>query len=263
MNVRHGLLPLLLAMVPGAFAQVQLDRMLLLTAPADSARRVTGLADPVLEGDALNAASAASGAFRSGTISGTPDAWAISLQPALTGPPVPGMELLLLIPQANTGGVTLAVDGSGPFPVQEAPGDALEPGDVPAGLVARVLFDGNAFQLVNGRPPQWRPCPSGFVAVTAQFCIAPAQRDTMDFREAAQVCGALGARLCTWGEFYSACTRAGQLGLSDMTGNWEWTNTSGNADMAVRVVGLSSCTMAATSGALEPPSRNFRCCYRH
>ncbi|MBV6403726.1 MAG: hypothetical protein IT228_03790 [Flavobacteriales bacterium] len=253
----------LLAGAPQLAAQVRLDRPLVLTAPSDSARRVMGLADAVDTTDALNARSAARGLFRTATATGTPNAWTAALAPALADTPTVGMELLLRIPQMNTGTVTLAVDGIGPFPVEEAPGDGLDSADVPAGLVARLLFDGAAFQLVNGRAPRQRPCPPGFVAVTEQFCIEPDQRDTLDFRDAAMVCGALGARLCTWGEFYAACTRAAQLGLNNMTGDWEWTNNSANADMGVRVVGYSSCTIAATSGALDPPARNFRCCFRH
>lgn len=246
-----------------AMAQIDVDRPLVLIGPADSARRVMGLSDATAEGDALNARSAALGRFRSATVSGTPDAWTADLEPALTGPPDPGLELVLRVPQANTGAVMLTINGLGPFPVEEAPGDPLDSADVPAGLMARLLFDGIAFQLVNGRPSRTRPCPSGFVEVSDQFCIEPDQRDTLDFREAAHVCGALGARLCTWGEFYAACARAAQLGLNDMIGDWEWTNTSANADMGVRVVGFSSCTIAATAGALDPPARSFRCCFRH
>ncbi len=246
-----------------ALAQVQVDRSVRLTAPVDSARRVTGLADATSEAEALNLRTAAMGRFRTATAGGTPDAWTIALAPALTDTLPAGSELLLRIPASNTTAVTLTIDGLGPFAVEEAPGDPLDSADVPAGLMARLLFDGTAFQLMNGRPSRTRPCPSGFVAVTDQFCMEPGQRDTLDFREAAMACGALGARLCTWGEFYTACTRAAQLGLNDMTGDWEWTNNSANADMGVRVVGYSSCTVAATSGALDPPARNFRCCFRH
>lgn len=256
------LLALLIVASPAA-AQIQVDRPVVLTAPADSARRVTGLADATEEHDALNARSAALGRFRSATVGGTADAWTAGLVPALTDTLPAGAELLLRIPQSNTGAVSLTIDGLGPFPVEEAPGDPLDSADVPAGLMARLLFDGTAFQLVNGRPARTRPCPSGFVEVTEQFCMEPDERDTLDFREAAQACGALGARLCTWGEFYAACVRAAQLGLNDMIGNWEWTNNSANADMGVRVVGFSSCTIAATAGALDPPARNFRCCFRH
>ncbi|HQW87318.1 MAG TPA: hypothetical protein PLH93_09045 [Flavobacteriales bacterium] len=258
-------LPLLACLLIAAsvHAQVEVDRPVLLTSPSDSARRVMGLSDPLEEEDALNARSAALGSFRSATASGGPNAWSAALTPTLVTTPPPGLELLLRIPYMNTGAVSLTLDGLGPFAVEEAPGDPLDSADVPAGLMARLLFDGSAFQLVNGRPARSRSCPSGFVEVTSQFCIEPDQRDTVDFQEAALVCGALGARLCTWGEFYVACVRASQLGLNDMVGDWEWTNNSANGNMGVRVVGVTSCTIGGTAFALDPPARSFRCCFRH
>ena len=66
----------------------------------------------------------------------------------------------------------------------------------------------------------------------------------MDFPEAAEVCGNLGGKICSWAEFYYACERDTLFGLNDMTGDYEWTNSMGNADDNVRVAGWNNCRSA-------------------
>ena len=69
---------------------------------------------------------------------------------------------------------------------------------------------------------------------------------------------AMGMRLCTWGEWYSACANAAALSIASMPNGWEWTNQTANEDMSVRVVGSSNCVNAATSQTTYP--RYYRCC---
>jgi len=257
----HSLLGLSLA--TWAAAQVGLDRPLVLSGTTNTSRQVLGLMDPQNDADALNARTARNARFRAAVATGTPNAWGVATTPMFSGDPLPGTELIVRVTAINTGTLTLALDTVGVFPVVKGNGQPLDSGDVVPGMMAALIFDGQAFQLTNARKLIYRPCPSGFIAVNDQFCIEPGQRDTVDFPQAAIACGNMGARLCSWGEFHVACVQAGALGLSTMVGDWEWTDDSANSDMNVRVVGFSSCTIAATNGAIGSTPRNYRCCFSH
>ena len=257
----YGLLATALA--ANCAAQVGLDRPLVFIGSTDTLRQLQGLMDPQADVDALNARSARAASFRATVAAGTANTWEVTTTPMFSGDPLPGTELIVRVTSINTGPITLVLDTVGFFPVVKGNGLPLDSGDVVPDMMAALIFDGAAFQLTNARKLRYRPCPSGFVAVNDQFCIEPGQRDTLDFPQAAIACGNIGARLCSWGEFHTACVQAGTLGLNNMVGDWEWTDDSANSDMNVRVVGLSSCTIAATSLAIGYLPRNFRCCFRH
>lgn len=259
-TLRHTL-PLAAALaVLNAFGQVGIDRPLELTGATPADRRVEGLADPVVDPDGLNARTLQQGRLVGGTVQGV-NTWTLSLLPEPDSLP-PGTQLVLKAQADNSGPVTLSVNGGPALPVLRDSGDPLEAGDVLGGQMVALTRHGAGYLITSGRPTPKRACPPGFVQVTEGYCIEAAQRDTADFHEAAVTCGALGGRMCTWGEWYVACTRASQLGIGGMVGDWEWTNNSANGDGLVRVVGEFSCTAAATSQGWDLIPRNFRCCFR-
>lgn len=61
----------------------------------------------------------------------------------------PGLVLRVKIPVANTGSATLEVNGLGAKQFRRANGAVLSPGDLVAGMVACVVYDGTAFQMIN------------------------------------------------------------------------------------------------------------------
>ncbi len=241
-------------------AQVVLDRPLVLDGAQATDRRIGPLSDPVTEADAINARSAQRGGYRFAGQSGGGDAWNVVLSPAPTQLAA-GTDLYVLADSANSGPVQVTVNGMGPYPLLLNTGSALSGGEVKQGQVVAIVFDGMAFRLVGPDEDALRSCPAGFVAVNEQFCIEVTRRDTLDLDEAAMICGAMDARLCTWGEFHAACRKAVDLGITDFSGNeWEWTNSSANGDGLVRVAGAFSCYSANTSPAWNSIPRKFRCC---
>lgn len=242
--------------------QVTVDRPLVLSGTSAADRQVIGLSDATVPGNALNAGTARAASFRAADATGTVNAWQVATSPAFTTAPAPGTELVVRVQGTNTGPVSMDLAGAGTFPVVKGAGFPLDSGDVQAGLMAVLLFDGQAFQLTNAVRSSRRPCPSGFTEVSDQFCIEPGQRDTLDFRYAAIACGNVNASVCTWGEWHLACDRASQLGLTDMIGDWEWTNSSASSDMYLRVVGMSSCTVMGVGLSIGGAPLHFRCCYR-
>ncbi len=242
-----------------ANAQVRSDKAVVLNGSNANDRAVQGLKDATVPTDALNAGVLQAGGYLYGEVNG--DAWNAALQPA-PGQVTTGMRLLLRTNSTNSGPVTLSVNGSPTYPVVKADNAALQAGDIAVGSTVSVVFDGNAFQLMNARRLERKPCPSGTAQVNELYCIATLQHDTLEFPAAADVCGALGMKLCSWGQFYVACTKATELGITDMVGDWEWTDDGANSDISVRVVGQASCTHASVTVGWGVIARNFHCCFK-
>jgi hypothetical protein len=132
----------------------------------------------------------------------------------------------------------------------------------PDGTLLSLVFDGAQFQVMNGLASLRRECPTGMVAVNDQFCVEPDERAAADFFNSNLACAQVDRRLCTWAELYVACTAAAQLGLSNMTNDWEWSNNTANEDGGVRVALLSTCAAAGVRDGFDTsiPVRS-RCCY--
>ena len=255
----HMLMILAAAAFHTLHAQVLIDHALILNGATAGDRRVQGLSDADSEEAALNAGSMQRGAFAYAVAIGDDD-WTINLDP-VPAPLTAGTRLLVKAPADNSGPVTITVNSLGTYYVVKHGSQPLMAGDLVMGEVASLLFDGTFFQLISARRMERRPCPSGFAQVNELYCIEIAEHDSAEWRLAALTCGGLNARLCTWGEWYAACTKAGTLGLQNMNGNWEWTNDAGNADENVRVVGTGSCTQAGVTNGYTF-ARNYRCCFR-
>ena len=240
------------------FGQVQLDGELLLNGTLPSDRQITGLPDSNAPADVLTAGTAQRGAMNS-AIAVAGNTWSVEL-PAFGAAPVVGSHLVLLAPATTVGTVSLLLNGAGPFQVMQGTsavdGSSLEPG-APISLV----FDGTAFQVLNGRNDQRRPCLSGMVAVNEQYCMETTERPAVDFFDAAVGCAEAGRRLCSWGEFIAACQEAGALGLTGMINGWEWTNNTSNEDGTARIVGAGDCEAAGTWFVTGNSGQAYRCCY--
>jgi hypothetical protein len=259
--IRRTAYPFLLGLLTAvpALAQVEVDKPIELIGVTDTQRQFSGLV-PATEGaQALDAATEQQGAHRyAGNAVGL--AWTLDL-PMLTGAPTAGTEILLRTPAPQPGAVTLLVNGEGPYVVDLAPGRPLLGDDLPESSMVALVFDGSAFQVVNGAAHAKRDCPPGLTAVSEHFCIEPNERGLSSFYSAAVACVQDGLRLCTWGEYIAACNRRIALGLVGMVGNWEWTNNSANEDLSVRIVGNTSCTVSGTRTSTDATQTVSRCCY--
>lgn len=241
-----------------AHAQLVVDKPILLSGGAGE-RHVAGLPDGTAPDHALNASALLAGNYLYCQASGA-NALTANTNPTFAAA-VAGQNLLVVITAANSGAVTIAVNGTAAVDVVKNGGQPLEAGDLQPGMVASLVFDGSAYQLTNARRLARRDCPSGFTQVTDLYCIEPTAHDTLYLDSASVVCGMMNARMCTWGEWYFACTQQGTLGLQNMGNQWEWTNSTANGVAAARVVGATSCTHAGVGPAYNTLARKFRCCY--
>lgn len=246
------------ALALGATAQVRVDKRVDLTGPAPSARQVIGLDPAQSPQHALDAATDQAG-FAHWAGDGSGATWSVPL-PALQGGPVAGTAITVRTAAPQAGAVSLLVNGNGPYPVLLGPGTPLDGMNVPAGTMLALVFDGNAFQVANGAAFRHRDCPTGLVAVNSQYCIEPEERPASDWYASARNCVQDGLRLCTWSEWEQACLRRQELGLSNMVGNWEWSNNTMNEDLFARMMGTNSCTHAGGRIATDN-TVSSRCCY--
>lgn len=244
---------------PLAHGQVLIDKSLVLEGATDTERQVTGLPNSLAPTSVLTAGAEQSGAHRiGGDVGGSGAQWQTAL-PSLTGALVPGTNLSIQTPAASTGAVQLQVNDQGLYPVVLEPGSPLMGDAYPIGTMLSLVFDGDQFQVMNGRATARRECPSDMASASTQFCIERNERPSAQFWDAMITCATAGRRLCTWGELYTACIAAAPLGLNNMTGNWEWSNNAANQDTWVRVALRASCTEAGTRQPTDTPTYS-RCC---
>lgn len=79
---------------------------------------------------------------------GSADAYAIALSPALTSH-VSGMPISFKAANANTGAATLNVDGLGAVAIKKNVNKDLSAGDIAAGQIIIVVYDGTYFQMIS------------------------------------------------------------------------------------------------------------------
>lgn len=244
----------------GSFGQVAVDGRLILAAPEAEQRQVLGLPPSVLSGDVLTGAIDQSGALAFGVATtATPQSW----QATIAGIPevlVPGIHVLIEVPASDEGAVTLNINGTGDRPVILRGGSPM-PGDLyEAGSLLSLVYDGTSFQLMNGPVHRKRECQEGMVQVNESTCIDVAEHPSaLTFFDAVLVCIEQNKRMCSWGEWHTACRKTNELGLTDMTNNGEWTANTANYDGAVRIVGDGDCFTGGTESVFSG-ARRFRCC---
>jgi hypothetical protein len=250
-----GLL-LSLALALHTQAQVQVDRTVELTGATSQDKQVIGLPLDSASNAALTAGVEQRGSYRYAAPAA--DAvWQLEL-PALTNTPQAGTQLMVKVPEGATGSVAVSVNGSTPYAVELLPDAPLDAASLPAGYMLSLVFDGEAFQVVNGGDHALRTCPNGMAAVNDQFCIERQLRGLTEFATAVNACAALGRRLCTWGEFIAGCQRRTDLNITTSSSDWEWTNSSANEANSVRTMKMTNCAQGSTRlmGTASP----YRCC---
>ncbi len=254
------LLPFLILIAGPLCGQVRVDAPVVLDGPLPADRQVIGLSDATSTDHGLNARTLRDAPYSYAEVADG-SGWAVDLSPAGAAP-VAGTTLLLRSSAGNTGPVTVTVNGSGPYALSRGPGLALRAGDIIPGAMVHMVFDGTEFQLISGRRKGPRPCPTGSVGVNDEYCIDVDRRGTALFDTASITCGDLNGQLCSWGQWYAACTRAAEIGMQNVSGQWEWSNSAANADGSARTMGHASCTHAGIGAAFGTVKFHYRCCYR-
>lgn len=241
-------------------AQVHASRQVLFSSPDSAKNTVYNLGEPVQGNSAVHARNAATNNLVFDNTATGVDTIALNL--ALTPDSLkPGMLIGFRAPATINRAVMLAYN-SQYYHLLSDEAAALKHAQIAAGQMVYCLFDGTSFQLVNTVLPF---CPTGFTQVNNRYCIETDEHPLNYFWDAVNYCAGIDAKICTWGEWYYACTQTG-LGLLNMTTNYEWVDDAGDhTQFAIAVGSGGTCTLntsISVAGFSPANKKNFRCCYR-
>jgi hypothetical protein len=251
---------------------IEVSDKIILTNPNDSLRKVKDVKNPKAETDAVRSEFFINGMSQFAVASGTNDTINLTIYPSITNL-VPGVTLNFISPLANSKEVKIKVNGINAYFSLHKKGTLdLDTADLISGQMLSIVYDGTHFQVISQLN---KSCPNNFIKVTREYCIQQVENTAVYFWNAVRNCGDQNARVCTWGEWYYACFNSTQLGLTDMTGNWEWIDGGGNAlgfttpgtNFTGLQVGQTSCTEAISSiidtthTNVRAQPKPYHCCY--
>lgn len=134
---------------------------------------------------------------------------------------IAGQQVNVKVAAANTGAVTITVDAQAPKAVLFSDGAVLTAGATEANKVARLVYDGVAFRLVDQRSRGFWSSPASITLPTSTFTTAsPSSQHassylaTSTFSNGVFTCGAGEAGLWAFGMF-AAYTPVAALGSQD------------------------------------------------
>lgn len=258
MNARgHILLLLGLAPLFGR-GQWEVPVRVALTGPTVNERQVTGLAAPQEGTDGVSLEAAREQRVSYATASGQ-NALSASLNPAPSGLST-GLTLTLVPAMANTGPVTLDLNGQGTAPVVKHVSQPLDSADLRPGVPVTLAWDGAAFQVLTQLHGS---CPPGSTPISPDACIDVTSSDTVNFYTANVRCANANGRLCTFSEWIHACQR--DPAFLGTVLNYEWVDHAANDANKAKAMGIDGATLqpSCQGGGLRVPTGlySYRCCY--
>jgi hypothetical protein len=126
--------------------------------------KITGLANGTLIGDAANLGQVQSTVAKLISITGT-DTVVGTMSPTLTAYAA-GQLFYFIASGANTGAVTLNIDGLGAKNITRDGSTALAAGDINSGEIVVVIYDGTRFQMINAANSFGNTTINGTLTVT-------------------------------------------------------------------------------------------------
>lgn len=239
-----------------ARTQVFVDGPVHLTG-SDSERKAEGLAAPHTVTSALTVEASLLGTvhWANASISGN----LVTLAPIVPAEaPRTGDLLRFLAPAELFDSVRVRFPGQAQYALFRPDGIPPVRGQVKAGVVCEILFAEDHWVLLNA---PLRGCPPGTIAVSDRLCVEVTGVDNTVFSVSNDRCMGMGGRLCSWGEFYVACSQFATQ-LTGIGTGWEWLDDTSNHAHSVSQAGNQACT--AQRWANPETLNNFRargrCC---
>jgi hypothetical protein len=238
------------------FAQLELTGPVVFSG-ADDQRTIVGLAAPTTQHAAITVEASLIGinTWSEAMISGT----VLTLTP--TAPitePGNGTLLRFIAPAELRGPSTLLCAGSQALPLLRPDGLPPASGQIVQGALVEVVLAGDAWVITNRAEVG---CPPGTVALGDRTCIERADHGNTLWFPAADRCTNLGGRLCSWDEFYIACTQYADQ-MTGLFNAWEWIDDSSNHANSAVQVGFQNCTAQRWANPNNVTLGNSRCCFK-
>lgn len=128
-------------------AQVLVDKPIQLSAPGADAK-IEGIKSVTQSQDAVSAEVVQKSSLTFALASGTPNALLINLSPAISAY-VPGQMLSFQAAQANSGAITINVNGLGARSIKKNGSSDLAANDLKPGQMVAIIYDGVNFQMIS------------------------------------------------------------------------------------------------------------------
>ena len=240
-----------------ALAQVSVSVPVELSGPAGT-RQVTGLATPGAGDAALSVEGAILGKAHWATATFSNGRFVVSAPFSNTGVQQ-GMLLRFSSPATAQGALQVVFAGD-TLPLRRPDGSTPVRGQLRPGAVVEIVRGAQAWVLMG---PAVEGCPHTSLPINDRICVETTTSTApTPYMNAVEFCEVRGGRLCTWDEWYTACTQLGSQ-LNGLFTNWEWLDDTGNHDHHGIQVGLGDCfnhrSLAISSSG--GPSVG-RCCYQ-
>lgn len=239
----------------GGWAQVEIDRAVQFSGPSDQ-RGIDGLDRPTLESSVVTVEASLIGTttWAEASISGS----VLTLTPVVPMSDHRDGALLRFVAPADLHGpITAGCDGLPAVPLTRPDGLPPARGQVIPGAVVELVHANGAWILMglseNG-------CPPGTAAIGERLCMERASQPNTLWFPAADRCNDLGGRLCSWDEFYVACTQYASE-FSNMLSAWEWLDDSSNHANSAVQVGMTTCTAERWANPNNVTLGRSRCCF--
>ncbi len=236
-------------------AQVQLEVPLRLTGPEEH-RRIDNLAPPQESAAAVTVEAAVRDGWRWCTAQRIADTVELSMTPAIEVQRE-GLLLRFVVPLDMSGRLWARIPGGTAFPILRVDGVNPVWGQLTTGRIAEVLFANGRFTLLNLPEPE---CPPGTLSVNANFCIDQSSVPNQLVYQGMDRCARRGGKLCSWDEYYAACTLLGTQ-LTGMFNEWEWIDDTSNHSHTADQAGRFTCTSQRSQSVLLERVGETRCCY--
>ncbi|MFZ1330572.1 MAG: hypothetical protein WAR83_00175 [Flavobacteriales bacterium] len=251
----NWLVPIAFLTICPCVAQVGIDVPLHFTGP-NGQRGIDGIASPTSTDHLITVGFAVSGMAHWCDATLNVDTFELSLDP-ISDQLANGTMLRFISGQDVSGPVFVQINDMTAMPLLR--GDGVDPvaGQIEAGAICEMVLNEGVFILTA---PSRRGCPAHSVQLNAQVCVDSTVQNTTLYYEAIDHCASKGGRLCTWQEFYLACTHT-EPPLGDVLLNWEWVDDTANHTHTLGQAGGTSCMGQRSVPTLDIVPGATRCCY--
>jgi hypothetical protein len=242
-----------------ASSQVEVNGTLRFTSPNDSLRQANGL----YKADSLNEAVSVNDAvykrFFNQEVSVSDSVFVITTSfefPAYA----PGMSIFVKVPVlTDTVNVPsyIRINSYQTINIRGTNNSQVGAETVASGRILILLYNGSEFICTNQAVYS---CPSGFKKMNENYCIQIDRNPLATFWNANKNCMDLGYHLCSFQEWYYACSN--NAGLNSLPLNYEWVHTTSNHNIHALKIGSGTCkTTDSETTATTGLPMYYRCCY--
>ncbi len=252
--MRKLVVPIALSFAPLAAAQVATDRPVVLSG-APEQRAVHGLAPPTAPDALVQMGWALSGQATWAHAEIIGDTIMLT-QPLAGDGPLEGQLVHFMLPDTLAPAMHVRFGGGAALPFQSAAGGPLPYGALAPGTICEAIHMQGLFVLTG---PAFRSCPLQAVPINDRACIDIHEGAVMSYLDAVDACTEKGGRLCTWAEYFIACTV--QPDMADLFNNWEWSDDTANHTHTYGQVGRTTCMSQRSVNPSVANHGAVRCCY--